>query len=398
MGQVISLAGIAVMTRVFSPAHFGALALLAVAAALAATVITLRLEQAIVVCDLAEDSFGLTWLAMRSTLISLPLLVAIGAILAIFTETENNAMWWALFPLAATAESLNAVARQSLNRRSLYGALRNLTILEASIMAVSGIIAGIVAPSAFSLCVAHVLRISATPVVVWLIPSTRPSTSKPADGGWALLKKYSDYPKFTLPQALLGRLRDSALVFSLNAFHGAVFTGYYTMASRMLEAPLALLSTAVARVYTQTASDAHRAGLPIAGLTRRTAIGLALAGSAILIPLAVIGGDLFAALFGEEWKAAGRFVPLLLPWWLIRFVSSGLSPLPLIVGKIKPMFFRGLIYDCVVLAAVATGPFIVSPYAYALTFAIPPCLFLIYFTGWLLALAEKADASSANTP
>jgi O-antigen/teichoic acid export membrane protein len=95
---------------------------------------------------------------------------------------------------------------------------------------------------------------------------------------------------------------------------------------RVLSAPSALLSTAVARVFEGEAAAAIRDRRPgVARAVQITVGRLALLGLGPLVVITLYGPELFRAVFGPSWAAAGDYARIFALGQLVRFAVAAVS-------------------------------------------------------------------------
>ena len=78
-----------------------------------------------------------------------------------------------------------------------------------------------------------------------------------------------------------------------------------------------------------------------------------------LVPFGLLfftGEELFAFVFGENWRQAGEFSQIMAPWLMLNFVVSPITQLPIVVNKLKSFFWIGLMGSLLLIG------FLSSPY------------------------------------
>jgi hypothetical protein len=111
---------------------------------------------------------------------------------------------------------------------------------------------------------------------------------------------------FNLPYSFIGGFAGGFLVLALSA-HGLVqAAGFMSHARRMVLAPITLLSVSLGQVYFHEAARSFRTPR-LEVLTDRLLTGMALAFTPAYLFAVLWAPDLFAAIFGEPWREAGRY-------------------------------------------------------------------------------------------
>jgi O-antigen/teichoic acid export membrane protein len=151
---------------------------------------------------------------------------------------------------------------------------------------------------------------------------------------WVGMKRHRNFPLFSSWGALINTASWQIPVLMLGAFFSPVIVGFYSLGFRLIQMPLSLIGGAISQVFFQRGVEANSSGKLgnlVEGLFNRMLI-IGLFPSMILM---VIGADLFAFVFGQEWREAGVFTQILAPWALIWFLSSPLSTIYAIQEKQK---------------------------------------------------------------
>jgi O-antigen/teichoic acid export membrane protein len=176
------------------------------------------------------------------------------------------------------------------------------------------------------------------------------------------------------------------------SFFGAAAAGLYSLANRVLQLPMSLIGGAIGQVFFAEAAEANRRGeigQLVAGLHSK----LAHIGMAPALLLILIGPDLFAIVFGEQWRVAGEFARWMAPWIYLVFVSSPLSTLFAVMEK----QVQGLVFQLVLLVsrlgAIIAGAAIGGLMETVILFSSVSALCWLGFLFWLARLAGNSAKS-----
>ena len=143
----------------------------------------------------------------------------------------------------------------------------------------------------------------------------------------ANLKRYRKFPLVDSWNVILNAASWNLVPVLIFALFSSTQAGYYVMAYRLIQMPVALISVAVGQVFFQQSSrvkDNESDLVKIAGsvLRRLTALGLFPA-----LLLTIIGKDVFTVFLGEAWAEAGVYVQILGLWLFFWFLSNPFSVL-----------------------------------------------------------------------
>jgi O-antigen/teichoic acid export membrane protein len=145
-----------------------------------------------------------------------------------------------------------------------------------------------------------------------------------------------------LPHAIIDITREILIVFFILLYYDKTTLGSYDFSFKILKLPLTVLGSAIGQVYFQKIANKKNNGESLFGITLETIRNLFLFS---IIPFGVlffIGDDLFAFVFGENWRKAGEYSQIMAPWLMLNLIVSPISQLPIVVGKLKMFFWIGL--------------------------------------------------------
>lgn len=154
-----------------------------------------------------------------------------------------------------------------------------------------------------------------------------------------LAKTYEEFPKVNLPHTMMELGRDLLVaILILQLFTKADF-GLFDHSYRMLRMPLMLAGLAISQVFFQRCAEGFNKGEDILPLVIKAVKVLTLVS---IIPFGFVflyGDELFAFVFSEKWRGAGEYSQIMAPWFLLNFITSPISFLPLILSKQKQFFY-----------------------------------------------------------
>jgi O-antigen/teichoic acid export membrane protein len=140
---------------------------------------------------------------------------------------------------------------------------------------------------------------------------------------WAAYHKFAAGASVS---AALNSICQQAPQLIVATWFGLAQGGSYSMAVRLLGAPVALLGPGMAQVYSGEVSDRLRQGDREVLLRVARAVCVAVAAGLVLaLALSPFVEGLFAVLLGSSWRAAGRGAAILLPVFALQLVVSPVS-------------------------------------------------------------------------
>lgn len=199
----------------------------------------------------------------------------------------------------------------------------------------------------------------------------------------AAARRYRHFPLFSTWSGLLnsGGMQLPSLMFA--ALFGAQAAGLYVLTSRVLSMPVTIVGSAVGTYLFATGAEARREGR-IAPLMASVHDKLANIAMPPALMLLLTGPDLFALVFGENWREAGEFARWLAPWLYIGFVTSPLNNLFDILERQRlGLFFEILLFALRITAIIVgawTGNVVLTVGLFSLAGVIARVATLIWLT------------------
>lgn len=155
--------------------------------------------------------------------------------------------------------------------------------------------------------------------------------------------RYSDFPFYRAPEALLSAFSIGLPVLLLSSLFGPAYAGFYALAKSVLKLPNSLIGKAIGDVYYQKLVDINNESKPLFKRYIRVTTALFLVS---VVPYSIVilfGPTLFKVIFGNEWMVAGVYAQFISIWMV--FALSTTPALKVLVVINKQAFF--LIYRVV---------------------------------------------------
>lgn len=333
--QLALLAVSPLLTRLFDPVQFGALATFTALTAWLVTVATGKYETAVMLPEQDEAAVELALVGLGLAVICSGL--TLGGVIwwEIATSgwgTDFTYLWW--LPVMVLITSANAVLVAFAGRQGEFGLVAATTATKGIVTAVAQVLGGLLRPTAPVLVGASVLGAASANLRLsrrlWRALQGSGATAR---GCVARAREYRRFPQHTLPAALVSATTLNGLPVAIGVIFGAATLGAWSLAQRVVGAPLALIGQAVSQVYYKRAAETRRAAGDALGLYRRYTVSLALFSMPPFILLAVLAPTLFAWVFGPEWTDAGTYARIMIPWFWARFVTSPVSQTPIVLER-----------------------------------------------------------------
>ena len=278
--QLLTIGATPLLSRLYTPADFGLLALFGAVSGIVATAITLRYETAILLPKKEDD-------AITVVILSLVVALVFGMVLSIITWVlpvnfkeilgiSSLGNWLPVTIFAAIGGALIATTTGWLNRKGAYKKIAQLRISQTAAGVFISIILGLLGLSS-GLIIAQLIGIlvGLALITVQLMPLIKRINVN------ALIKtacQHQAAPKYLLPTALLDVGTMQLPIVLITAWFSTEAAGQFSMAWRLLALPTTLIGSAVGQVFFQRFTQAWPDIVEARKLLFKTWIGLSLTG------------------------------------------------------------------------------------------------------------------------
>lgn len=332
LGQGTVVAVSPLLTRVYSAADFGALAVVTAAASVLGAGATLGTDRALAV---ARDDVTVRSLTLLGSAGALSAGIVVAAVLGtgrwaladLFSAPVLAELWW-LVPVTTTAVALQRIVSARLARTQRYPALalRNAgqglgqtacNLLLAPLGPV-GLIGGLAAGR-----------------LVGLLGVVRPGSWR-APSRSSVRRAIVSHRRFLLLtpwSAMLNVVGQQAPWLVIAAAHGSATAGFVALTVRVLGSPVGMVADAVAQWAAGAFGRRVRSGAPVSDLLVRLCVRLTLLGAPAVVLVLLVGPELFSFLFGPEWRESGRYAQILVPAVAVQLAVSPVTQLLGMLGR-----------------------------------------------------------------
>lgn len=402
LAQALPLLFAPLLTRLYTPADFGVLAVFVAWLSNLAVIATARYDMAVVLPKSEPEAARLMLLALAINtgllLLTLPLFWPWHAAIAGLLGAPQLAPWLPLLPLGVWLAGAVAAWTAWNNRQRRYAANAQGRVVQSlgvsllqvaagwSGLAAGGLILSQLAGQAIALLT--LARADVAARLPWLRGHDRAALLAEA-------RRYREFPLVNTPHAFVVAFQDSLMLALLSALSGAAIVGQYALVLRVLKLPAALVGQAVAQVVFRDLAEAAASGRALSGLLKRAVLVLAALSIVPFGVLALWGGPLFALVFGTPWLAAGEIAANLAPYFAAAFIVGPAFMVPMVIGRQRASFLFvlcGVIVNLAVFAAVY-----VAGRDAMLAFRVMAVVMTLYFAAYLawvfrlLRLRERSD-------
>ena len=335
--QFIALALSPVFSRYYSPHEFGLLAVFMSILSALSVIVCLRYEFAIIPARTVDDASALLQLSLKITLLTTLLSLAGVTIFNLFfSGNKDLSNWLWLRPVMTLANGSYQAMLNWANRHKNYKLISRYRIINSIIA--NGVIlaAALLGYITYGLLVGFVAG-GVTAMLVLYISIQKSNAPFAFNLGNAKLRetarKYDVFPKVNLWQAFADMLLINGVIYFLTFFFSQAVVGLYGMTMRVLQAPFNLIGYSIGQIFLQEAAHQYHEGKNIQPLIKKSILRTAVVALPIVIILVITGPDIFAFVFGDQWRESGQFARILAPWFFLDFIRTPISQVPVIIEK-----------------------------------------------------------------
>jgi O-antigen/teichoic acid export membrane protein len=331
LGHAITAMSMPVLTRLYTPADFGVLAVFTAVFAVVAVAACLRYEIAIA---LPASDVEAANLLIISTICAAAVSLLLAAVVLTWAQplsawlgTPAIAAYLWLLPLCTLLAGVFAALQGWLVRQRRFATLARTRVAQSAAAAGTQIAVGAAVTGPFGLVLGPVVNGAAGSIaglLQCLRASGGPTIKVDATSLRRTARKYSSFALFSTPEALANSAAIQLPIMLIAALGSGAEAGHLMLAMFVVQAPMSLLGTAVAQVFLAHAPQELRVGR-LAAFTADTVGGLMRTGVGPLLCLGLIAPLAFPLVFGDGWQRAGVVTAWLAPWFAVQFLCTPVS-------------------------------------------------------------------------
>lgn len=138
------------------------------------------------------------------------------------------------------------------------------------------------------------------------------------------LIKDKKFPLLVLPGNFLNNFTQNLPAFFLSKIDPVVL-GYYGLSRRIIGFPLSFISSAVQNIFMKDASDEYNKTGKTQNSYRKNMFIFIIISGVLFVGILTLSDIWIPIIFGKKWSGASKYMLILSIFYLIRFVSGGLS-------------------------------------------------------------------------
>lgn len=325
--QLLAICVAPVVTRLFSPEDFGLLAVYGGLLGLFTVVASLRYELAIL---LPED----TQEAANVAVLSLLIVVAV-SVLSVFVVLLGDisipallgvpilSRYFWLLPIGVLLIGVYQVFGSWALRTKSFGAISGTRLKQSVTSIVIQLVGYKLGPLA--LLLSHAAGQGMGGLTLGRVAMQSPQFRHVRFSGIvAAAKRYRQFPIYSTWSGLLHMGGNQLPPLMFAALFSPYAAGLYALTSRVLSMPMSLIGSSISYIFLADLPKAYREKRvsELAAAVQQKLAHIAMPPTLILL---IAGPQLFAFVFGENWREAGTFSQWMAPWLYVAFITAPLD-------------------------------------------------------------------------
>ena len=133
-------------------------------------------------------------------------------------------------------------------------------------------------------------------------------------------------PLLSAPAIFANSYSYSLITILIEDFFGTACTGFYSVSTKILGIPLALISSNVSKVYMEEAAKEYNSTGKFNKTFKKTFAFLAVLAVPMFFAMYFLAPPVCGWIFGEEWVVAGEYIRILAFMFAFRLIATALSP------------------------------------------------------------------------
>ncbi len=329
--QLIGIAALPLLTRLYTPDDFSVMAVFAAFLGLIAGIACLRLEVAIPLPDSDKEAANLLGASLTASA-CFAILTLCGSLVFIYSDFQilpasyPDFFWW-LLPIGVWAMSSYAALLYWQSRKQRFAVITHTKFIQA----LSGVSAQLLLgwAGAIGLLIGQIIMSGFGSLRLFRVAQrfdrTALSAINPSMARDAL-KRYKKFPIYSLPEIFADNaaVQLPVIILASHTFGAEVALIYLSI--RILEAPTSLFSYSISQVFLSQISDKIKQG-QTSQFTYSILMGLLATAVPMICVLALIVALLGVPIFGKNWAGIPHTIILMVAAYSFKLMSGPVSTL-----------------------------------------------------------------------
>lgn len=323
-----------IITRIYSPEHFGLYTVYVALLGILASVAALRFDVAIPVPKKKIEGLSLCIAALISLSI-FTLIIVLGihlvmgsALSAIIRHNLKNSLW--LLPISVFAIGLYNIMTYFMVRHRLFSLIGRAKMTQAMCLISTQITFGLLKVKSLGLILGQIVgHFVVALIFITKLFKLEKRILKKMRHFWVVksVRRYWRFPVFSTPASLMNALGLYLPAIAISALYSSQIAGWYGLAIQVMSTPLGLIGQAVGQVYMGEGAALKNSGNcnQLLSLYIKTICHGLIVGFPFILIMILLGPSLFGFIFGSDWLQAGMSARILSIMLLLEFAIIGPS-------------------------------------------------------------------------
>lgn len=384
LAQVVTILAYPILTRLFSVSEFGGLSLFLSITSIISIFVTARMEYALILPKYdseAEEIFkiGVYWCFICSILC-----LCISLIIGLLNFGHKIPGLYLISFTGLTTGLLQLLTFRK-NRQKNYKAIARVSVIQNFFSTGFKLLDGFFSLLNPGLIIGNLIGLSVATLTIYDKSLKTIFLKRGID--WKILNKYSGFPKYRLPQALLNSFSTSLPIFFLTIYYSYKEAGYFSIIFGIALNLVNMVSSSLYQVLYQKITSYYHENLNIYSFYKRIIIILFIIA---FIPACIgftFSKEVVILYFGKAWINSAVYLRIIIPWLFLVFIISPFSFIADIFSYQKKTFWIDITSLILRLSGLYIGYFfnnaLISIFLYALG-SLCIQIYLFFWYRWIL--------------
>ncbi|MGC6490964.1 MAG: lipopolysaccharide biosynthesis protein [Flavobacteriales bacterium] len=328
LSQLLPIIISPLLTRLYSPSEFGVLAVFTSISTILGSVINGRYEQALVLVRSKNEAQLITALSLLISFVGSGILfflfLFVGPNLMQWLNISELENWFYYIPLVVFSIGFYNTLNYYELRKKQFKSISNSEVSRSISLSAIQLLYPFLKTGFQGLIIGKIISSFIAPL--YLLRNANISFDEFRFKKMLVIaKRYIDFPKYTNSSILLNNLSLNAILLIIPIIYSSSILGLYSLMMKVMGTPFAFLGNSVNQVFLEHVARQKRETGNAFKITKQILIQLTILSVFSYGIAAFFMEDLFAFIFGEEWRLSGVYGVCLIPYFILKFIVSPLT-------------------------------------------------------------------------
>jgi len=331
IAQALPIAISPILARIYTPEDFGVLALFVALATVFGTIANARYELAIVIPKSEKEALSIFFLGI---IIALTISIILFIIVLFFhdyivtlLDNKKISIWLYFVPLSVFAIGLFNALKFYNTRLKQFKNIAHSNIIKTSVLSILNLGIGFFKTGPLGLIIGQFLSFFSGNIKLSypIIKEKEIIKTITIQDLKSMAFRYKKFPKYTMPSSLANVLSQHLTSIITSILFSVKTLGFYSFTLRIIGTPSALIGQSFGQVYITEASRQRKEFGNATQIFNSTLKKLLIISLPLFLIIFFLIEDIFAFVFGEDWRIAGQYAKILVPLFWAKFISAPIS-------------------------------------------------------------------------